>query len=212
MLILDIHKHSIHTLLTKTKKQNEKKMCGSFGSFIQICHREFGFVLPCGCCPCKYQVKIPFAPTSLGRLMELAKSIGHRVIVWQVTTPGAEPIDFKIEKLPEVQGPERPRNSKPLPIRNPKPTMKITKRVTTQSERTAARKLKKRQLQQEEIASKQATNIQPSLPATSKTQLKNDAAQATVGGTETLEAATKTSQQKKRPKTHFRKTKKPGRA
>ena len=188
-------------------------MCGSFGSFIEICHREFEFVLPCGCCPCKYQVKIPLAgPTSLGKVMELAKSIGHRLIVWQVTTPGAEPIDFKIEKLPEVQGPERPTHSKPLPIRNPKPTMKITKRVSTQSERTAARKLKKRQLQQEEITSKQAKNIQPSLPTSSKTQFRNDDAQAAVARTETPEAVTKTSQQKKRPKTHFRKTKKPGRA
>jgi len=177
-------------------------MCGPTN---EICHPEFEFVLPCGCCPCKYEVKLPLweitGTTSLGRLMELAKSIGHRIIVWQNTDPEfEEPINFRVEKLPEVR-------------RNSKPAMKITKRVTTQSERTAARKLKKRRLRQEEIAAKRTNNSSTSTPpSSSKTQLKTEDAQVIVPRTETLEAVTKIAHQKKKPKTHFRKTKKPGRA
>ena len=182
-------------------------MCGTTN---EICHTDFEFVLPCGCCPCKYQVEFPLAgPISLGGLMELAKSNGMRVIVWQNTTPGEEPIDFKVEELPKIQ--KNPKPAKSLPKGNPRPSMKITKRVTTQSERTAARKLKKRQ-HEDEIASKQAKNISGSIQSSSKTQVKNDDAQATVAETETLEAVAKFAQQKKKPKTHFRKTKKPGRA
>ena len=180
-------------------------MCGPTN---QICHPEFDFVLPCGCCPCKYQVEAWFAPTSLGILMELSKSIGHRVIVWQNTTPGEEPLDFRIEQLPQ----RRRDPAKPVSSSKPKPAMKITKRVTTQSERTAARKMKKRQLQQDEIAAKQTKDISTNTQSSTKTQLKNDDAQATVAGTKTLEAVTKMAHQKKKPKTHFRKTKKPGRA
>ena len=181
-------------------------MCGLTN---QICHPEFEFVLPCGCCPCKYQVKIWGLTEPLGKVMELAKSIGHRVIVWQNTTPGEEPIDFKIEELPKIK--KNPKPAKSLSKRNPKPAMKITKRVNTQSERTAARKLKKRQ-HEDEIAAKQTKNISTNTQSSTKTQLKNDDAQATVAGTETLETVTKMAHQKKKPKTHFRKTKKPGRA
>ena len=186
-------------------------MCGTTN---EICHPDFEFVLPCGCCPCKYQVKIWGLREPLGKVMELAKSIGHQLIVWQNTTPGEEPIDFKIEKLPEPLKAERQRNpAKSLSSRNPKPVMKISKRVNTQSERTAARKMKKRQLQQDEIAAKRTNNISTTTPpSSSKTQLKHYGAQATVPETETLEAVTKMAHQKKKPKTHFRKTKKPGRA
>ena len=183
-------------------------MCGPKN---EICHADFEFVLPCGCCPCKYQLKIWGLREPLSKVMELAKSIGHQVIVWQNTTPGEEPIDFKIEKLPEPLKTERQRNpTKPPSTRNQKPAMKITKRVTTQSERTAARKMKMRQLRQDEIAAKQANNIYTNTP--SSTKLKNDDTQANVPRIETLEAVTKMAHQKKKPKTHFRKTKKPGRA
>ena len=50
---------------------------------------------------------------------------------------------------------------------------KITKRAITQSERSTARTMKKRQLQQDEIATKRANNAPNNRSSPTKTQLKN---------------------------------------
>ena len=196
-------------------------MCGTN----KICHPEFKIILPCGCCPCKYVIDFDdsrLQTTSVAEIMKLAKSSGHRLHLLPNSTPGEGPIKISFEKLPE-QTPKdqlnrtRSKNSS----RNPK---KITKRATTQSERTAARKVKRRQLQEDEIAAKRANNTPNSLPSPTTIQSKNSDAQVAVAtyvagtyvgtfvtGIETLQANPKVINQNKRSKTHFRKTKKTGR-
>ena len=101
---------------------------------------------------------------------------------------------------------------------------KITKRAITQSERSTARTMKKRQLQQDQIATKRANNTSNSRPSPAKTQLKKHDVQVAVAtyvaGTyvatyivdiETLQANPKLINQNKQSKTHFRKTKRIGR-
>ena len=83
---------------------------------------------------------------------------------------------------------------------------KPLKRPQTQSERSKARKMKRRQLQQDELAAKRA-NITTSSPTPATEAVKID-----VPKVDTEVALIRTVNQKKKPKTHFRKTKKPGRA
>ena len=72
--------------------------------------------------------------------------------------------------------------------------------------------MKRRQLQQDEIAAKRANYISNGIPSPTKIQLKTHDVEEAVPRIETLQANPKVINQKKRPKTHFRKTKKPGRA
>ena len=99
------------------------------------------------------------------------------------------------------------KQSKPIkePPSNKENTIKKPlKRPHTQSERSKARKMKRRQLQQDELAAKRA-NITTSTPATEDVKID-------IPKVETGVALIRTVNQKKKPKTHFRKTKKPGRA
>ena len=118
-------------------------MCGTK----KICHPEFKIILPCGCCPCKYTIDFDdstIQAISVAEMMKLAKSSGLRLHVSPNSTPGEGPIKISFEKLSEKTSKDqasriRPKNSS----RDPK---KITKRATTQSERTAAHKMKRREL------------------------------------------------------------------
>ena len=191
----------------------------------KICHPEFKIILPCGCCPCKYIIDFDdrtIQAISVAEMMKLAKSSGLRLHLSPNSTPGEGPIKISFEKLPENTSKDkasrtRPKNSSMNPP-------KITKRATTQSARTAARKLKRRQMQQDEIAAKRANNTSNSVPSTTKSQSKSKDAQVAVAtyvggiyvatyvaGIETLQANSKVINQNKRSKTHFRKTKKTGR-
>ena len=191
----------------------------------KICHPEFKIILPCGCCPCKYIIDFDdrtIQAISVAEMMKLAKSSGLRLHLSPNSTPGEGPIKISFEKLPENTSKDkasrtRPKNSSMNPT-------KITKRATTQSARTAARKLKRRQMQQDEIAAKRANNTSNSVPSTTKSQSKSKDAQVAVAtyvggiyvatyvaGIETLQANSKVINQNKRSKTHFRKTKKTGR-
>ena len=185
-------------------------MCGTK----KICHPEFiETILPCGCCPCKYVIDFDdrrIQTSSVADIMKLAKSTGHRLHLLPNSTPGEGPIKISFEKLPEQTFKDQPSRNRPQnSLKNPK---KISKRATTQSERTAARKIKRRQLQQDEIAAKRANYISNGIPSPTKIPLKNHDVEVAVAGTETLQANPKVINQKKQPKTHFRKTKKPGRA
>ena len=115
-------------------------MCGTK----KICHPEFKIILPCGCCPCKYVIDFDdsrLQTTSVAEIMKLAKSSGHRLHLLPNSTPGEGPIKISFEKLPEQTSKDQASRTRPKKLsRDPK---KITKRATTQSERTAARKLKK---------------------------------------------------------------------
>ena len=100
------------------------------------------------------------------------------------------------------------KQSKPIKEQSSNKTnilQKPVKRPQTQSERSKARKMKRRQLQQDELAAKRA-NITTSTPATE--DVKIDLPKVETG----VALITPTVNQKKKPKTHFRKTKKPGRA
>jgi len=194
-------------------------MCGTK----KICHPEFKIILPCGCCPCKYVIDFDdrtIQAISVAEMMKLAKSSGLRLHLSPNSTPGEGPIKISFEKLPEKTSKDQvSRNRSNNSSRDPK---KITKRATTQSERTAARKLKRRQMQQDEIAAKRANNTSNSLPSPTKNQSKSNDAQIAVAtyvggiyvatyvaGIESLQ--TNVINQNKRSKTHFRKTKKTGR-
>ena len=91
---------------------------------------------------------------------------------------------------------------------------KPVKQPQTQSERSKARKMKRRQLQQDELAAKRA-NINSSTPTTEDVKIgipKVETGVAPETGEPPTVAVIRTVNQKKKPKTHFRKTKKPGRA
>ena len=108
-----------------------------------------------------------------------------------------------------VRSVNKTKNSKPIkeqPSKNENIIKKPLKRPQTQSERSKVRKMKRRQLQQDELAAKRA-NIITSTPTPATEYVKTD-----VPKVETEVALIRTVNQKKKPKTHFRKTKKPGRA
>ena len=196
-------------------------MCGTK----KICHPEFKIILPCGCCPCKYVIDFDdrtIQAISVAEMMKLAKSSGLRLHLSPNSTPGEGPIKISFEKLPENTSKDQASRTRPSKSsRDPK---KITKRATNQSERTAARKLKRRQLQEDKIAAKRANNTSNSRSSPTKLQSKSNDAQVAVatyvGGIyvathvasiETLQADSKVINQNKRSKTHFRQTKRPGR-
>ena len=79
-----------------------------------------------------------------------------------------------------------------------------------QAERSRARKLKRRQEIQADLDAKRK-NTPPKSLAKPQKEIQKDAAPSKPSVIETTDSKTK-SQVKKRPKTHFRKTKKPGRA
>ena len=191
-------------------------MCGSK----KICHPEFTNVSPCGCCPCNWQyypVVFQSESIAVADLMEYAKSTGQRLHLQPNSAPGEGPIRISFEKMPERASKNRPGRTRALvqtknSSNNPKPTIKITKKANTQSERTRARKMKKRQMHQDEIAAKRANTVATNGPSVTTNQLMHDGAQSAAVRIETHEAMAKIINQNKRPKTHFRKTKKPGRA
>ena len=191
-------------------------MCGSK----KICHSEFTNVSPCGCCPCNWQyypVVFQSESIAVADLMEYAKSTGQRLHLQPNSAPGEGPIRISFEKMPERASKNRPGRTRALvqtknSSNNPKPTIKITKKANTQSERTRARKMKKRQMHQDEIAAKRANTVATNGPSVTTNQLMHDGAQSAAVRIETHEAMAKIINQNKRPKTHFRKTKKPGRA
>ena len=192
-------------------------MCGSK----KICHSEFTNVSPCGCCPCNWQyypVVFQSESIAVADLMEYAKSTGQRLHLQPNSAPGEGPIRISFEKMPERASKNRPGRTRALvqtknSSNNPKPTIKITKKANTQSERTTARKMKMRQLHQDKIATKRANTAATNNPLATKNELTNDSTQADVVGVGAHETNEKImNKEKKRPKTHFRKTKKPGRA
>ena len=81
---------------------------------------------------------------------------------------------------------------------------------TNQAERSRARKLKRRQEIQADLDAKRKNTPTKSL-AKSQKEIQKDAEPSKPSVIEMTDSKTK-SQTKKRPKTHFRKTKKPGRA
>ena len=107
-----------------------------------------------------------------------------------------------------VRSVNKTKKSKPIKEQpsNKENIKKPVKRSQTQSERSKARKMKRRQLQQDELAAKRA-NITTSSPMPTTEDVKID-----VPKVETGVALIRTANLKKKPKTHFRKTKKPGRA
>ena len=126
-----------------------------------------------------------------------------------------------LEKLSEKRTDDRPirpvnktkhrKPSKEHTVNNENITKKPLKRPQTQSERSKARKMKRRQLQQNEIAAKRANSITITTSPATATELKIEDIKIDVPKVETG-VAPKTVNQKKKPRTHFRKTKKPGRA
>ena len=113
--------------------------------------------------------------------------------------------------LRPVNKPKQRKPSKEHTVKNENIAKKPLKRPQTQSERSKARKMKRRQLQQNEIAAKRANinAITTSPPIATELEIediKNDIPRVETG------VAPKALNQKKKPKTHFRKTKKPGRA
>ena len=151
--------------------------------------------------------------------MKYAKERGQRLLLVPNSTPGEGPVTVSFEDLPKQESVDlvdKPRRSRPVMKRttNEKITKKPTKRAQTQSERTKARKMKKRQLQHDEIAAKRADMV-TSLPETTTkpdTEFNVDDAAKVEVKIETLGAPAKDVNKKQRSKTHFRKTKKPGRA
>ena len=128
-----------------------------------------------------------------------------------------------LEKLSEKRAEDRPlrpvnkpkkrKPSKEHTVNNENIAKKPLKRPQTQSERSKARKMKRRQLQQNEIAAKRS-NINTKANFTSPpiaTELEIEDIKIDIPNVETG-VAPKAVNQKKKPKTHFRKTKKPGRA
>ena len=87
-----------YTLTTSNKNQ----MCRPK----QICHPEFKTILPCGCCPCKYQISNRYA--SVAELMRYSKSTGHRLRFLPNSTPGEGPIKISFERLPEQASKDQP--------------------------------------------------------------------------------------------------------
>lgn len=189
----------------------------------KICHPEFTLRPPCGCCPCKcmfyFDMGTGCKPTSVANIMKYAKERGQRLLLVPNSTPGEGPVTVSFEDLPKQESVDlvdKPRRSRPVMKRtsNEKITKKPTKRAQTQSERTKARKMKKRQLQHDEIAAKRADMV-TSLPETTTkpdTELNVDDAAKVEVKIETVGAPAKDVNKKQRSKTHFRKTKKPGRA
>ena len=179
----------------------------------KICHPEFKNVLPCGCCPCGSMFYFPgeSEPVSVADMMECAKSKGWFLKLEPNPVPGAAPITISIEDLPEQASVDRPRRTRVVQKRtNGKKVMqKSNKRVQTQSERTKARKLKKRQLHHDEIAAKRAYMNLTDSSTKAANEMQTDNAKYAIAK---VESPSKVINQKQRPKTHFRKTKKPGRA
>ena len=87
-----------YTLTTSSKNQ----MCRPK----QICHPEFKTILPCGCCPCKYQISNRYA--SVAELVRYSKSTGHRLRFLPNSTPGEGPIKISFERLPEQASKDQP--------------------------------------------------------------------------------------------------------
>ena len=107
-----------------------------------------------------------------------------------------------IQSTDLIQSAEPIQSDEPMEFAEPVKPQSF-KRAKNQSERSKARKLKKRQLMQVERAAKIAA------PRTVQTKPYN---QPIITKDEQPAAENPSYQQKKRPKTHFRKTKKPGRA
>ena len=187
-------------------------MCGTK----KICHPEFKNVLPCGCCPCKSMFYFPgeIEPVSVADMMKYAKSKGWRLHLEPNPVPGAAPITISVEELPEQVSVDRRTRTRTVPKRTNNKTViqKSNKRVQTQSERTKARKLKKRQWHNDEIAAKRANMNSTDSSTKAANEMEIDNAIQAITKTEPTEATSMTVYQKQRPKTHFRKTKKPGRA
>ena len=90
-----------------TGRINENKMCRTK----KICHPAFKSILPCGCCPCKYQISYRYA--SVAELMKYSKSTGRRLHFLSNSTPGEGPIKISFEKLPGQDSKDQPSRTRP---------------------------------------------------------------------------------------------------
>ena len=196
---------------------NDSSECSDYeDSCSGICCPEYDYTLDCGCCPCK-RIQLPwnFVPVH---------SITKRPLITILTDEmRREMYSNMIDMTPWTSRYMRPDHAESTsnsptsmyPIRKPKKKVPTTKKDSkpkigqkmkkrTQSERTKARQMRKREDKLIEIANKEFTPA-PAKNATKPSQLNT----ITV---EPRPTEPNKQIQKKRPKTHFRKTKKPGRA
>ena len=77
----------------------------------KICRPEFKTILPCECCPCKYQISNRYV--SVAELMKYFKSTGRRLHFLSNSTPGEGPIKISFEKLPGQDSKDQPSRTRP---------------------------------------------------------------------------------------------------
>ena len=168
-----------------------------------ICCPEYDYTLDCGCCPCK-GIQVP-----LIRILtdEMRREIYSNMI--DLTPWTSKYVDTNDSGCTEtwaktpIQVRKSPKKKVSSTKKDSKPKVGQKKMKRTQTERTKARQMRKRQDKLSEIASKE--KAVPQVKNTPTTEKKSTPVESKL-------ATTRTSPQKKRPKTHFRKTKKPGRA
>ena len=182
-----------------------------------ICCPEYDYTLDCGCCSCK-RIQLPWNIVPVHSITkwplitiltdEMRREMYSNMIdmtPWTSrylqpdhadSSPNSPTSMYPIRKSLKKKVPTTKKDSKP------KIGQKIKKR--TQSERTKARQMRKRQDKLTELANKECT------PALEKNVIKPS--QLKTITVEPRPTEPNKQIQKKRPKTHFRKTKKPGRA
>ena len=168
-----------------------------------ICCPEYDYTLDCGCCPCK-GIQVP-----LIRILtdEMRREIYNNMIDLTPWTSRYANTNDDIESTWEktrVQTRKTPKKKVSSTKKDSKPKVGQKKMKRTQTERTKARQMRKRQDKLNEIASKERV-----VPQVNNASLPTEMKSIPV---ESKLATTSKPPQKKRPKTHFRKTKKPGRA
>ena len=163
-----------------------------------ICCPEYDYTLDCGCCPCKGTPVHSITGRPMVTILtdKMRREIYSNTIDMTPWTSRYIRSMYSIRKSPKKKVQTTKKNSKP------KVGQKAMKR--TQSERTKARQMRKRQENLIENANKEYTPI-PAKNVTKPSQPKSITAEPQL-------IETNKQAQKKRPKTHFRKTKKPGRA
>ena len=182
-----------------------------------ICCPEYDYTLDCGCCPCK-GIRTPVHAITGQPLItiltdEMRREIYSNIIDLTPWTSRYRQPDYA-ESTPDSATSESPTSLYPI-RKSPKKKVQTTKKNSkpkvgqkamkrTQSERTKARQMRKRQDKLIEIANKECT------PASAKNVTKPSQPKSITAEPQLIE--TNKQAQKKRPKTHFRKTKKPGRA
>ena len=182
-----------------------------------ICCPEYDYTLDCGCCPCK-GIQMPLHSITGRPLItiltdEMRREIYSNMIdltPWTskyVMTNDGDLVENPLRAENWEFGGQRrksPKKKASTTKKDAKPKIGPKKMKRTQTERTKARQMKKRQEKLNEISSKEVANA----------QVKKSFKSSTVNSisTEAKVIVATRPNQKKRPKTHFRKTKKPGRA